>query len=262
MLQYIQAQSESSRFSNFENIAFDLISTCGKEQNSAAVQEVSSIALFFFLSYSFHHHHHHHNPQIIIIILSPSLCFGSSLGFILGPPILMVVTESWSKVYPVRSPLATFSKFPLFWQFHLVIVWVRASKPIFHRNPLCQFLCFIVSDKVLSVQSPSSSPPFSLRNDHYRFYLVVALLAWLQSPYSPFSKSHSYSLLPSISSQFLETSLLLLSSRLFGHVPKRRNHSTESIATDDDHHEPRGIQTKHSVNNCGIWWWFFLLWWW
>ena len=32
-------------------------------------------------------------------------------------------------------------------------------------------------------------------------------------------------------------------------MPKRRNHSTESIATDDDHHEPRGVETKHSVNN-------------
>ena len=95
MLQYIQTQSESSRFSNFENIALNLISTCGKEQNSAAVQEVSNIALFFFLSPSYHHHHHHHNPQIIIIInLFPSLCFGSSLGFILGPPTLMVVRES------------------------------------------------------------------------------------------------------------------------------------------------------------------------
>ena len=72
MLQYIQTQSESSRFSNFENMALNLISTCGKEQNSAAVQEVSNIALFFFLSPSFHHHHHHHNPQIIIIILKSS----------------------------------------------------------------------------------------------------------------------------------------------------------------------------------------------
>ena len=50
-----------SRFSNFEDVALNLLSTCGKEQNSAAIQEVSSIALFF-----------------LIILISPSqssLCF-------------------------------------------------------------------------------------------------------------------------------------------------------------------------------------------
>ena len=43
--------------------------------------------------------------------------------------------------------------------------------------------------------------------------------------------------------------ILLLGSSFFGHVSQRCNNGTESIAADHDHHEPGGVQAKHSKDD-------------
>ena len=51
------------------------------------------------------------------------------------------------------------------------------------------------------------------------------------------------------SEYFLTIFCYILGSGLLGHVPERGDNGAESIAADDNHHEPGGVQAEHSADD-------------